>query len=58
VLVLNGANDKPHVRDQYKMLEGVPNGRATTLEGAGHLANLDAAEAYTAALREQAKSVG
>jgi pimeloyl-ACP methyl ester carboxylesterase len=58
VLVLNGENDKPHVRDQEKVLEGVPDGRALVLEGAGHLANLDAPEAYTAAVREQAAGAG
>jgi pimeloyl-ACP methyl ester carboxylesterase len=58
VRVLNGANDKPHVRDQGKLIAGVPDGRAQVIEGAGHLANLDAPEAYTAAVREVAAAVG
>jgi len=58
VLVLNGANDKPHVRDAPKQLADVPDGRTVVLENAGHLANLDAPEAYTAAVREQAARVG
>jgi pimeloyl-ACP methyl ester carboxylesterase len=57
VLVLNGAKDKLHVRDAPKQLSGVPHGRAVVLEGAGHLANLDEPEAYTAAVREHAARV-
>ncbi len=54
VLVLNGGLDKPHVRDQAKILEGVYDGRAEVIEGAGHLANLDQPDAYTAAVRAHA----
>jgi pimeloyl-ACP methyl ester carboxylesterase len=57
VLVLNGENDKPHVRDAPKQLAGAVDGRAIVLDGAGHLANLDAPEAYTAAVREHAARV-
>lgn len=55
VLVLNGSLDKPHVRDQEKLLEGVRDGRAQVIEGAGHLANLDRPDEYTDAVREHAR---
>jgi pimeloyl-ACP methyl ester carboxylesterase len=51
VLILNGENDKPHVREQPKLLECFPRGTAELVPGAGHLANLDRPEAYTDAVR-------
>ena len=57
VLVLNGADDKPHVRDQDKLLAHVPHGRAQVIEGAGHLANLDRPDEYTAAVRDFLRSL-
>jgi pimeloyl-ACP methyl ester carboxylesterase len=51
VLVLNGAADTPHVRAQDSLLEHLRSGRAELIEGAGHLANLDRPDEYTAAVR-------
>jgi pimeloyl-ACP methyl ester carboxylesterase len=55
VLVLNGSLDKPHVRAQAELLAHLREGRAQLIEGAGHLANLDRPEAYTAAVRSFAR---
>jgi pimeloyl-ACP methyl ester carboxylesterase len=57
VLVLNGSRDKPHVRDQRKMVEGARDARVQVIEGAGHLANLDRPGEYTAAVVEHARRV-
>jgi pimeloyl-ACP methyl ester carboxylesterase len=57
VLVLNGGGDKGHVREAEKLLAGVPHGRAQVIEGAGHLANLDRPEEYTAAVRDFLRSL-
>jgi pimeloyl-ACP methyl ester carboxylesterase len=58
VLVLNGADDRPHVRDQGKLLAGVRNGRAQTIPGAGHLASLDRPKEYAVAVSEFVRSIG
>lgn len=58
VLVLNGSLDKPHVRDQDKILRGARDGRALVIERAGHLANLDRPEEYTAAVGDHARRAG
>jgi pimeloyl-ACP methyl ester carboxylesterase len=51
VLLLNGAADTPHVRAQGSLLEHLRSGRVQEIEGAGHLANLDRPDEYTAAVR-------
>ncbi len=56
VLILNGSLDKTHVREADGMIAGAVNGRTRVVEGAGHLANLDRPDEYTAALREHAAS--
>jgi len=59
VLALVGEEDTltppPGVR---KIAEAVPDGRLTVLPGAGHLANLEAPEAFNAALAEFVSAVG
>ena len=51
VLLLNGALDKGHVRAAEELAPTLPQARAEVLDGAGHLANLDQPDAYTASLR-------
>jgi pimeloyl-ACP methyl ester carboxylesterase len=51
VLVLNGALDRPHVSAQDTFMAQLQDGRAELVPDAGHLANLDQPEAYTAAVR-------
>lgn len=51
VVVLNGSRDTPHVRAQGELLVHLREGRAQLIDGAGHLANLDRPDEYTAAVR-------
>jgi pimeloyl-ACP methyl ester carboxylesterase len=57
VLVLNGALDRPHVQAQGELAARVPRARIEAVEAAGHLANLDQPEAFSAAVRSWARLV-
>jgi pimeloyl-ACP methyl ester carboxylesterase len=53
VLVIEGEDDLPGIRARTGyLLQHVPNVRSVALPGAGHINNLNAPQAYTAALRE------
>jgi pimeloyl-ACP methyl ester carboxylesterase len=56
-MVLNGGQDKPHIRAQAELLAHLREARAERIEGAGHLANLDRPEQYTAAVLLFARAV-
>jgi len=51
-LVLVGERDRPNLRLSRDLAERLPNAELRVVPGAGHLANLDAPEAFNEALRE------
>jgi pimeloyl-ACP methyl ester carboxylesterase len=51
VLILNGENDKPHVREAAQLQSRFRDCRVELIMGAGHLANLDRPEDYSEAVR-------
>ena len=56
VLLLNGELDEANVAQQDALAARIPNGTARTLTGAGHLANLEKPEEFTAEIRRFAES--
>jgi 3-oxoadipate enol-lactonase len=51
VLVLVGENDWANGRLSRKLADQLPNAELEVVPGAGHVANLDAPDAFTEALR-------
>ena len=51
VLVLVGERDRANIGLSTALAAALPHGRLETVPGAGHVANVDAPEAFTAALR-------
>lgn len=51
VLILNGEDDKPHVKEATQLQSRFRDCRVEQIVGAGHLANLDKPEQYTQAVR-------
>jgi 3-oxoadipate enol-lactonase len=52
VLVLVGERDRPSRRLSQTLAHGLPSAEFRAIPGAGHVANVDAPEAFTEALRE------
>jgi len=52
VLVLCGERDRPNLPLSRRLAEALPDARFETVPGAGHVANLDNPEAFTALLRD------
>jgi len=50
-LVLVGERDRPNAGLSAALAAALPRGRLETVPGAGHVANIDAPEAFTEALR-------
>ncbi len=57
VHILNGEEDEPNVAQQEKLLTNLRKGSLHELKHAGHLANLEQPEAYTAEIRRIAQLV-
>jgi pimeloyl-ACP methyl ester carboxylesterase len=57
VLFLNGENDRSFRADEAAFVEAAPYGKLQVIPGAGHLSNLIAAEAFSAAVRGFAQAV-
>ncbi len=52
VLVLCGERDRPNLPLSRRLADALPDARFETVPGAGHVANLDNPEAFTALLRD------
>lgn len=52
VLVLCGERDRPNLPLSRRLAEALPNARFETVPSAGHVANLDNPQAFTALLRD------
>jgi pimeloyl-ACP methyl ester carboxylesterase len=57
VLFLNGENDRSFRADEAAFAQEAPYGKLRIIPGAGHLSNLTAAEAFSAAVRDFAQAV-